>query len=219
MGAFVSIPLTTMLAVPLFSSYSTSFNLLFFTFNWYILLLSHPPLRVELFGLLLIRLGFFLIPALSFFSFDALIPSLASQIKAQGDLALPTRAGRKKASLIAAWSTFNVLLGVSLIIGLELLSTKVLHWRSLLNLGKTLPFPWKAVQSILGLFALRGVSILRFSQIATGTDLSHRFSNISSIASFSTILEYSFPSFICNGSTVSPLLSPSPRRMIIRWYT
>ncbi|KAF2672454.1 sterol desaturase family [Microthyrium microscopicum] len=157
MGAFISLPLTTMMAVPLFSSYTTSLNLLFFTLNWYILLLTHPPLVVELYGILIMRLLFFLIPALIFLAFDTGIPSVAVQIKAQGKYALPTFSARRRIGKVVVVSVFNTLLGVGLLVGLEVLSTKVLRWRTLLSVSKQLPMPWKAVQSIFwGLFN-RGV--------------------------------------------------------------
>ena len=157
MGAFLSIPLTTLLAVPLFSSYSTSLNLLFFTLNWYLLLLSHPPLVVEVYGLSIIRLIFFLLPALFFLAFDAALPNLAKSLKAQGNYGLPSRLGRRRGLYVVGWSIFNTVLGVALTISLELLFSKVLRIRSLLSVSKRLPFPWKAVQSVIVGLGLRGV--------------------------------------------------------------
>jgi hypothetical protein len=158
MGALLSIPLTTLLAVPLFSSYSTSLNLLFFTLNWYLLLLSHPPILVEIYGLSVIRLAFFLLPALLFLAFDAGLPDLSQSLKAQGKYALPAQLGRDRTLKVLGWSVFNTVVGVALTVGLELLFTRVLHVRSLLSVSVTLPFPWKAVQSVIvGLF-VRGVS-------------------------------------------------------------
>jgi Fatty acid hydroxylase superfamily len=156
MGAFLSLPLTTLLAVPLLSSYSTSLNLLFFTLNWYLLLLTHPPLMVEVYGLVLIRLLFFLLPALAFFAFDVGIPSVAEQIKAHGAHALPGRLGRKRLTNIVGWSVANTALGLALTLGLEMLFTKVFMIRTLLSVSKQLPFPWKAVQSVIGGLILRG---------------------------------------------------------------
>jgi hypothetical protein len=156
MGALISLPLSTMIAIPLLSSYGTSFNLLFFTLNWYILLLSHPPLYVELYGILITRLLFFLIPALVLLAFDAGIPSLAIQIKAHGKRAIP--AGRNRVGHVALVAVGNTLLGVGLLVGLELLNTKVFGLRSLLSLSKQLPFPWSAVKTIGYGLASRGVS-------------------------------------------------------------
>jgi hypothetical protein len=151
--------MTGILAVPLLSSYSTSLNVLFFTLNWYILLLTNPPLLVELYGLIIMRLLFFLIPALTFLAFDTGLPSLAVEIKAQGALGLPNRAGRKRTIRIVAWSIFNTVLGVALQTGLELLCTKVFRVRSLLSLSRQLPLPWTAVKSVVSGLVMRGVSI------------------------------------------------------------
>jgi hypothetical protein len=157
MGVFLSLPITAYLAFPLLTSYSTSFNLLFFTLNWYLLLLTHTSLTVELYGLSVIRLLCFLLPALTFFAFDSLIPSLSEQIKAQGAYALPNRIGRRKQQRIVFWSVVNTAIGIALPIGLEILFSKVLRIKSLINVGKTLPFPWKAITSVIWGLALRGL--------------------------------------------------------------
>lgn len=173
MGALISLPLSTVLAIPLLSSYTTSFNLLFFTLNWYILLLSHPPLTVELYSILATRLLFFLIPALVLAGFDAGVPSLAVQIKAQGWRALPSSSGGKRSvrgggrlGHVTAVAAGNTLLGVSVLIGAEVVCQKVFGIRSLLSLSKTLPMPWNAVKSIVYALVIRGVgflfSLLRF---------------------------------------------------------
>jgi len=156
MGAFLSLPLTTLLAIPLLSSTTTSLNLLFFTLNWYILLLTHTPIVVEFYGLVLIRLLCYLLPALALFAFDVSIPSLAEQIKEQGAYALPGRLGRKRLTRVVGWSVVNTVLGVALTLGLEILFARVLKVRSLLSVSKQLPFPWKAVQTVLGGLILRG---------------------------------------------------------------
>jgi hypothetical protein len=211
MGALVSLPLTATLAVPFLSSYTTSLNLLFFTLNWYILLLTNPPLLVEVYGLAIMRLLFFLLPALAFLAFDTGIPSLAQQIKAQGALGLPSRAGRKKTARIVAWALFNTILGVVLQAGLELVFTKGLRMRSLLSLSKQLPMPWTAVQSVALGLALRGVRTCSPSPMeeeASQTDLI-RPCNISRIDSFSTTPpQASSRSSILHGNIASPPLIP-----------
>jgi hypothetical protein len=182
MGAFLSLPLTTLLAVPLFSSYSTSLNLLFFTLNWYLLLLSHPPLTVEIYGLSIIRLVFFLLPALLFLAFDTGLPGLAKSLKAQGKDGLPSRLGRNRNLQILGWSVFNTVLGVALTVGLELLFSKVLRVRSLLSVSKVLPLPWKAVQSVIVGLLCRGV---RFHSHLTAATNSFSHCNIVFTDSFS----------------------------------
>jgi hypothetical protein len=157
MGAAISIPLFSYFALPALNSYGTSANLLFFTLNWYILLLTHPPLQVEIIGIAAVQILLYLLPAILFLLFDTGLPSLAAQIKAQGDLALPGRSGRKKVAKIAGWSIFNLLMGIALQLGLELLLTKVLHVRSALSLSKTMPLPWTIAKQVGTLILLRGV--------------------------------------------------------------
>ena len=157
MGSLVSIPLLSYFALPAFTSYSTSFNLVFFAINWYILLLTHPPLHVELIGIALVRALFYLLPSLVFVAFDALLPTVAVALKAQGNIALPVRHNRKQQAKIAFWAMFNVVLGIALQAGLELLLTRVLHWRSSLSLSKSLPTPYYFAKSVLLIFVSRGV--------------------------------------------------------------
>jgi hypothetical protein len=162
MGAAISLPLLSFFALPAFTSYGTSMNLLFFTLNWYILLLTHPPLQVEIIGISLVHLLLYLLPGLLFLGLDAGVPSLASAVKTQGDLGLPVRGGkgaRKRIAKIVGWSIFNVILGVALLGGLETLLTKVLLTRHALSLSKTMPMPYAILKSVALLLAIRGVSI------------------------------------------------------------
>jgi len=81
MDALLSLPVFGYLLMPGLTSYSTSLNLLFFYMTWSTLVLSHSPLKVEVFGTLGIRLVFFLAPSSLFLLFDTVIPSLAVGIK------------------------------------------------------------------------------------------------------------------------------------------
>lgn len=156
MGSIISLPILSYFALPVVTSYSTSFNLLLFAINWYILLLTHPPLQVELIGIVLVRILFYLLPSLTFLVFDGLLPSLAVALKAQGDLALPLRNNRKKQGQIIFWSIFNLALGVAIQAGLELLLTKVLLFRSSLSLSKRMPTPYHIIKSMAILLVARG---------------------------------------------------------------
>lgn len=158
MGAVMSLPLLSFFALPAFTSYGTSVNILFFTLNWYILLLTHPPLQVEVIGIALVQVLFFLLPGLIFLLFDLGVPSVAVLIKSQGNLALPGRSGKRRIAKIAAWSTFNVLLGGSLLAGIEVLLKDFFHVRSALSLSKTMPMPWAMLKSVALLLVIRGVS-------------------------------------------------------------
>jgi hypothetical protein len=108
----------------------------------------------------------YILPAGIFLLFDLGVPSLAAQLKAQGEYGLPARqkGGAAKVRRVVAWSVFNVLLGVAIQAGLEWLVTDVLHFRSLLLIKGSkwtlnhLPNPWTLVKhTFLGLI-LRNVS-------------------------------------------------------------
>ena len=155
--AFLSIPALSFLIIPTFSSYSTSFNLLFFYLTWSTLILSNSPLKIELFGTLAIRVLFYIIPSLGFLAFDSAAPTVAVKIKEHGEDALPLSidADGKKDRWwrVALVSIGNVLLGVALQAGIELLFTEVLHIRSALKVSTSLPMPWTmAIDVLKGLF-------------------------------------------------------------------
>ncbi len=154
--AVVSIPALSFLVIPAFSSYGTSINLLFFYMTWAILIRSNDPIQVELFGTLGIRLLFYVLPSLGFLAFDSASPQLALRIKEHGEVALPMceeRGGRKgRWWKIALVGVGNVLLGVAIQIGLELLCTQVFRIRSLLKISTSVPFPWSIAKDLaLGL--------------------------------------------------------------------
>lgn len=130
------------------------------------MVLSFPPLKVEVVGTLGIRLIFFLLPSLLFLLIDSLLPSLIINIKAQGAAALPTRTGgarsRKRSGTppwytVLALSLFNILLSVALQISIELLFTKVLLIRSALQVTTSLPMPWSIAKYVLRSLILREV--------------------------------------------------------------
>ncbi|KAI4237922.1 MAG: hypothetical protein LQ349_001463 [Xanthoria aureola] len=157
LNALLSIPALSFLLIPTFSSYSTSFNLLFFYVTWSTLILSNSPLKVEVLGSLGIRVLFYLLPATAFLAFDGATPTLAAKAKEHGESALPMgeeQGGRKgrwwRTALV---STGNVLLGIALQSCVELVFTKLLHFRSALKITTSLPMPWAiAIDLIRGLF-------------------------------------------------------------------
>ncbi|KAF1994445.1 hypothetical protein P154DRAFT_527080, partial [Amniculicola lignicola CBS 123094] len=146
----ISLPLASLFAIPMLSSWSTSLNLVFFSLTWTTLALSYSPLQLELFGPLVLRTILFLLPSALFLLFDLLIPSLAVELKAQGEYGLPGRqkGGGRKVRRVVAWSVVNVLLVVGMQAGIEWLVTDVLRMRSLLHIKGSgwslnhLPNPW-----------------------------------------------------------------------------
>lgn len=137
--------------------------------TWSTLVLSQPPLGVEVVGILVVRLFFFLAPALLFLLFDSIVPSLAVGLKTQDAPALPTRTGSihgaKKSKRRPQWysvlgiSLLNICLSIALQAAVELLFTKALKIRSALKITTTLPMPWSIAKDVTRGLVLREVSL------------------------------------------------------------
>ena len=153
MGGLFSIPILSFLLVPTVSSYSTSLNLLFFYLTWSTLVLSHPPLKVEIVGTAAVRILFYFIPSILFFLFDVLLPSAAIVLKAQGEAGLPSGSKKRKSGKrefkVAGWAILN--LGLSIVVQwvVEYVLTKGLGVRSALKVSTTLPMPWGIAKDLL----------------------------------------------------------------------
>jgi hypothetical protein len=183
MDALLSLPVLSYFLVPSLGSYSASLNLLFFYLTWSTLILSHPPLKVELLGTLAIRALFFVLPSVMFLAFDTAVPSLAVSLKVQGANGLPTRTGgvkvRKGAPKNVWWkvvavSLGNVALGLLLQAAVEALFTDVLRIRSAFKITTTLPMPWTIGKEILLGFVAREVSSITFIEYhARSTNMKH----------------------------------------------
>ena len=159
MDALLSLPLLSAVLLPTYMSYSTQLNLLFFYLTWSSLILSYSSLKVEFIGTLFIRLVFYLIPSYAFLLFDAAIPSIAVNIKQHGETAIATNREHRKGQWwrVASLSTFNVVLGIAIQIGVEFLFINVLHIRSALKITTTLPLPWGIAKDIAKGFLFREV--------------------------------------------------------------
>ncbi|KAK8196636.1 hypothetical protein M8818_006801 [Zalaria obscura] len=159
MSSLIALPLPflSFLALPFFGGTSTWISVGFFYLTWSTLVWSKDPLAIEIYGTLAVRLLFYLLPSLGFLACDALFPSIANSIKADGERASPLRFGRKKLSYVVGWSTFNVLLAVALQGGIELLFTHVLSLRSALRVSTLLPTPWSIFFSLLKAIIFRGL--------------------------------------------------------------
>lgn len=143
--ALIGLPFLSFLLIPTMTSYSTSLNLLFFYLTWSTLVLSHPPIRVEIVATLAVRVIFYIIPSLFFLAFDAILPSAAESLKALGDAGLPFKNASRPRALrnlrVLGWSLLNILLGVTIQALVEVLFTRVLLIRSALRVTTTLPMP------------------------------------------------------------------------------
>ncbi|KAK7538534.1 uncharacterized protein J3D65DRAFT_332528 [Phyllosticta citribraziliensis] len=153
----LGLPLLSYIFLPIYTSWSTRLNILFFMLTWSMLLVSYPPWQVEALGTLAVRTIFFMLPALASLLLDTGIPSLAVAIKAQGEFGLPGRLGPRRLLKLVGWSVFNVLLGVALQLAIELFATKLLRVRSALRVAKTLPAPYEIAKHVGGAFLLRGI--------------------------------------------------------------
>lgn len=152
LDALIGLPFLSFLLIPTMTSYSTSLNLLFFYLTWSTLVLSHPPLRVEIVATLAVRVIFYVVPSLFFLAFDALLPSAAEGLKALGPAGLPFKDASRARTLrnlrMLGWSVLNILLGVAVQASVEVLFTKVLIIRSALRVTTTLPMPFGIVKDL-----------------------------------------------------------------------
>lgn len=166
MEGLLSIPFLSFLLIPTVSSYSTSLNLLFFYLTWSTLVLSHPPLKVELVGTAAVRVIFYLLPSVLFFLFDVLLPSAAIVLKAQGEVGLPSGSKKRKSGKrefkIAGWAVFNLLLSIGVQWGVEYFLTKGLGVRSALKVSTTLPMPWGIAKDLFKGMLAREVGLSFF---------------------------------------------------------
>jgi hypothetical protein len=114
-----------------------------------------------------LRVFLYILPSALFLVFDLALPSLAVEVKAQGEYALPgkQKGGVAKLRRIVAWSVFNCLLAVAVQAGVEWLTTDVLHLRSLLLIKGSawslnhLPNPWSLFKHLVIGLASRNVSL------------------------------------------------------------
>ncbi|KAI9851990.1 MAG: hypothetical protein M1824_002206 [Vezdaea acicularis] len=211
MDALISLPVLSWLVIPSFGAYSTSLNLLFFYMTWATLVLSHPPLRVELVGCLAIRLLFYVVPSTLFFLFDCLIPSLSVSIKIQGPAALPVPPARRRRvrsvraprssylwAQVLGLSLANIVFGLALQAGVELLFTDVFRIRSALKVTTSLPFPWAIAKDIGRGYLLREIFqyyIHRYALHQTSNPLAqgHQCLHHSMSAPYSFVAHYDNP--------------------------
>ncbi|KAK6957636.1 hypothetical protein Daesc_000423 [Daldinia eschscholtzii] len=155
MDLLLSLPIVSYFGGPMLSSWSGSLNLLFFYMTWMTLVLSHPPLTIELVGTLAVRIVFWLIPSLLFLIFDSLVPSLAESIKLYGRRSLPRRSAASLLRQILL-AIFNLGLSTAVQAGISKGAGTFLH-RPLFKTSTALPLPWQIAKHILMLYAAREI--------------------------------------------------------------
>ncbi|KAK1246582.1 hypothetical protein MKX08_000384 [Trichoderma sp. CBMAI-0020] len=153
MDVLFSLPIFGYLLGPALSSWSTSLNLLFFYMTWSTLVLSQPPIVVHIFGILAIRIVFFLIPSLATLFFDVSLPSLAEGIKHGGRSALPPRDAAALARLLGL-----VLLNLAILTAIEgalSFAFMLVFNEPVFKTTTTLPLPWGIAKHVLVLLSAR----------------------------------------------------------------
>ncbi|KAI6380297.1 hypothetical protein MCOR25_001725 [Pyricularia grisea] len=155
MDILLSLPILSYFFAPSMTSWSTSLNLLFFYMTWTTLVLSHSPLRIELVGMLAIRVVLFLVPSLISLLFDTLIPSLAESIKFEGASSLPPR-DASQLSRTLGLVLVNLALETSVQAGVST-SYALLTKSPLLQTSTTLPLPWAIIKHVGAMLAAREV--------------------------------------------------------------
>lgn len=116
-------------------------------------MLSHTPLRVEIFGTIAIRVIFYAVPSILMFLFDILTPSAALVIKAQGTTGLPggkrRRRIRKRELKVAGWGLLNLCMSIAVQWAIETLCVRGLGTRSALKVSMKLPMPYEIAKGLL----------------------------------------------------------------------
>ncbi|KAM7193911.1 hypothetical protein V8F20_008181 [Naviculisporaceae sp. PSN 640] len=153
MDILLSLPIASYFFSTSLTSWSTSLNLIFFYMTWSTLILSHSPLKIELLGVLALRIVFWLVPSLFFLIFDCSIPSLAESLKYKGSSALPPRDATALAKLVGL-ATFNLLLESAVQAGVSLALSNLLQ-TPVFRSSTTLPLPFQIIKHILLLFTAR----------------------------------------------------------------
>ncbi|KAL9055194.1 MAG: hypothetical protein Q9162_003687 [Coniocarpon cinnabarinum] len=161
----LSVPLVSYYLLPTTTSgWSTYLNLFFFSIAWTSLVWTQPPLAVEFFSLLLVRLCCFILPSLVFLGFDISVPTAANSLKARDD-ALPFEAAGRSSSKsqterlarIVGLAVLNTLIAVTLTVGIDFIFIDVLHMRSVLRITSRLPTPWTLILDVVKAVMMRGV--------------------------------------------------------------
>lgn len=153
----IPLPLLSFAALPFFGSTSTTINLAFFWLVWTTFVWRYDPWEVEIYGTIAIRLLFFLLPSYGLLAFDAFVPSLSANMKADGEKQLPHRnVEQRRLARIVGVATFNTLLAIAVQAVIEFLLTEFVHFRSGLRVSTFIPPPWSILKDVLRAIVIRG---------------------------------------------------------------
>ncbi|EFQ35717.1 sterol desaturase family protein [Colletotrichum graminicola] len=155
MDILLSLPIVSYFLAPSITSWTTSLNLLFFHMTWTTLVLSHGPLKVQLVGVLALRLMFWLVPSLVFLLFDTIIPSIAGSIKTGGASGLPPAHGPTLLRVLLL-AIFNIALSAAVEGSISLVYASYSP-EPLFRASTALPLPFQLLKHVAFLIAAREV--------------------------------------------------------------
>ena len=142
--------------------FASSLNILFFYLTWTTLVLSHPPLGIELLGSFAVRIIFYWIPTLLFTLLELMMPGISDDLK--------TRRGKQITVDVMLWVGLITFINQVIATGIQgLLHALFVYTLApkypLFNIGTTLPMPWNIIKHTLIVLSLREIltySIHRF---------------------------------------------------------
>jgi hypothetical protein len=133
---------------------ASSLNLLFFYLTWTTLVMSTPPLHIEILGSFAMRVIFYWIPTLLFTLFEVVMPGLSGDLKIRGG----PRIRGKELFWIGLNGLMNQLLATAIQGAVQFTYARLLMRKvPVFNIGTTLPMPWHIVTDILSILAIREV--------------------------------------------------------------
>jgi len=133
---------------------ASSLNVLFFYLTWTTLIMSLPPLHIELVGSFAIRVIFYWIPTLLFTAFDNIMPQLSSDLRIRHGT-LPS--GRDQ-FWIGINGLTNQLIATAIQGLIQFAYAKLLMYKTpVFDIGTTLPMPWTLLTEVLLIFTVREI--------------------------------------------------------------
>ena len=151
--------------------------------TWATLVVSQPPLRIELLGSFAMRVLFYWIPALIFTAFDRVMPTLSSDLKVRrgGDIR------SRDIFWIGMNGLLNQLFATAIQGGIQFTYSQLLMRKtSVFHIGITPPLPLSIIKDILLILTIREVityvvhryilhNSRRFSQLSRFHNMHHQF--------------------------------------------
>ena len=134
--------------------FASSLNILFFYLTWTTLVLSHPPLGIELLGSFAVRIIFYWIPTLLFTLLELMMPGISDDLK--------TRRGKQITVDVMLWVGLITFINQVIATGIQGLLHALFAYiltpkYPLFNIGTTLPMPWNIIKHTLMVLSSREI--------------------------------------------------------------